>query len=222
MFNVIVNMYKGTKSCIMYKDSKSDYFPCSNGVRRGENLSLFLFALYINDLESFLEGCYVEGLKSISDELESHLNLYIKLFAILYADDTVLPSESANDLQKQLNSMSEYCNFWKLRVNIEKSKVMIFTRGQLPRVMNFLYNGKQLEIVNDFNYLGAVVLTRTDNFKKVKQCQIDKATKALYEVLKLGRVHNLSINCQLDIFDKMVKPILLYLVRSGGMEIMRF
>jgi hypothetical protein len=42
--------------------------------------------------------------------------------------------------------MSEYCNFWKLGVNIEKSKVMVFSRGQLPRVMNFLYNGKQMEI----------------------------------------------------------------------------
>ena len=86
---------------------------------------------------------------------------------------------------------------------------MIFSRGQLPRVVHFLFNGKQLEIANDFNYLG-VVLTRTDNFKKAKQCQRDKATKALYEVLKLGRVHNLSISCQLYLFDKMVKPILLY------------
>jgi hypothetical protein len=118
--------------------------------------------MYINDLESFLEG-----LNSVSDESESHLNLYIKLFAILYADDTVLLPESAiKDLQKQLDSMSEYCNFWKLGVNIEKSKVMVFSRGQLPRVMIFLYNGKQLEIVKDFNYLG-VVLTRTGNFKKM-------------------------------------------------------
>jgi hypothetical protein len=38
IFDVIVNMYEGTKSYIMYKDSKSDYFPCSNGVRQGENL----------------------------------------------------------------------------------------------------------------------------------------------------------------------------------------
>ena len=95
MLNVIVNMYNGTKSCIMYKDSKSGYFPCSNGVRQRDNLLSFPFALYINDLECFLEGCYVEGLKSISDELESHLNLYIKPFAILYADDTILLSESA-------------------------------------------------------------------------------------------------------------------------------
>jgi hypothetical protein len=39
---------------------------------------------------------------------------------------------------------------------------------------------------------------------------VDKATKALYEVLKRGRLHNLSIQCQLDLFDKIVQPILLY------------
>jgi hypothetical protein len=30
------------------------------------------------------------------------------------------------------------------------------------------------------------------------------------EVLKLWRTHSLSIPCQLDLFDKMVKPVLLY------------
>jgi hypothetical protein len=39
---------------------------------------------------------------------------------------------------------------------------------------------------------------------------VNKGTKAMYEVLKLGRIHSLSINCQLDLFDKMVKPTLLY------------
>ena len=32
----------------------------------------------------------------------------------------------------------------------------------------------------------------------------------MYEVLKLGRLHNLTIPCQLDLFDKMAKPVLLY------------
>jgi hypothetical protein len=32
----------------------------------------------------------------------------------------------------------------------------------------------------------------------------------MYEVLRKGRIHNLSIKCQLDLFDKIVKPILLY------------
>ena len=31
----------------------------------------------------------------------------------------------------------------------------------------------------------------------------------MYEVLKMGRLHNLNISCQLDLFDKLVR-ILLY------------
>ena len=39
---------------------------------------------------------------------------------------------------------------------------------------------------------------------------MDKAVVSMYEVLKLGRKHNLSIECLLRLFDKMVKPNLLY------------
>jgi hypothetical protein len=34
--------------------------------------------------------------------------------------------------------------------------------------------------------------------------------KAMFEVLKRGKIHSLSIQCQLDLFDKIIKPILLY------------
>jgi hypothetical protein len=39
---------------------------------------------------------------------------------------------------------------------------------------------------------------------------VNKANKAMYEVLKKGRLHNLSVKCQYDLFDKIVNPILLY------------
>jgi hypothetical protein len=39
---------------------------------------------------------------------------------------------------------------------------------------------------------------------------VNKGIKAMYEVLRKGRIHNLSIKCQLDLFDKIIKPILLY------------
>jgi hypothetical protein len=32
----------------------------------------------------------------------------------------------------------------------------------------------------------------------------------MYEVQKRGRLHNLSIKCQLELFDSKVKPIILY------------
>ena len=32
----------------------------------------------------------------------------------------------------------------------------------------------------------------------------------MYDVLRKGRIHNVSIKCQLYLFDKVVEPILLY------------
>jgi hypothetical protein len=63
--------------------------------------------------------------------------------------------------------------------------------------------------VTEFNYLG-VTFTKNGKFKLAKQKNIEKATKAMYEVIRRGKRHNLSIECLLDLFDKIVKPILLY------------
>jgi hypothetical protein len=42
-------------------------------VRQREILYTFLFSLYLNDLETFLEKNNVTGLKTLSDELEQEL-----------------------------------------------------------------------------------------------------------------------------------------------------
>ena len=52
--------------------------------------------------------------------------MYMNLFVLLYADDTILLAETPDGLQKQLNIFSKYCNLWRLKVNAEKTKVMIF------------------------------------------------------------------------------------------------
>jgi hypothetical protein len=55
--------------------------------------------------------------------------------------------------------------------------------------------------VTEFNYLG-VTFTKNGKFKLAKQKNIEKATKAMYEVIRRGKRHNLSIECLLDLFDK--------------------
>jgi hypothetical protein len=55
----------------------------------------------------------IVGLKSITDELETELEIYLKIFAMLYADDTIVLVESAEDLQEQLNAFGEYCDNWR-------------------------------------------------------------------------------------------------------------
>ncbi len=209
MFDVIVNMYNNIKSRIFNGVEYSEFFPCNIGVRQGENLSPALFSLYVNDLEEYFTSKNIIGLSSISDDIEVQLNYFVHLFVILYADDTVLLAESIKDLQSQLDALYSYCQVWKLKVNVDKSKIVIFSKGRMPNNMIFNYNDIPLDIVNEFTYLG-VLFSRSGSFSKAKKANADKATRAMYDILRKGRVHNLSIECHLELFDKVIQPILLY------------
>ena len=96
VLNVIINAYNGAKSCVKLNRSMSDYFSCNIGVRQGENLSPLLFAIYLNDLETYFVGnCNGINLATNNDEAD----VFMRLFTLLYADDTILLSESSADLQ---------------------------------------------------------------------------------------------------------------------------
>ena len=79
-----------------YDGKKSEYFPCDIGPDKGKIYIHFpfLFSLFLNDLEDFFIHENVPGLNSIADELDSRLDIFMKLLIILYADDTVLQSSN--------------------------------------------------------------------------------------------------------------------------------
>jgi hypothetical protein len=91
----------------------------------------------------------------------------------------------------------------------------VFGNGRLPQNLSFSYDNLNLEIVKNFNYLG-IIFTKTGNFSLTKNLLADEALKAMYEVLKIGRMYKLSIKCLLDLFDKVIKPILLYSCEVWG------
>ena len=163
MFQIIQNMYKNNKSNIVYNNDKSEFFPCDNGVRQVENMSPYLFALFLKDLENFMENKNSTDLNTITEDIDTTLGLCIKLFALLYADDTVLMSELPEELQRELNRFHEYCTTWKLKVDVEKTKILCFASGRLPNNLYFRYDNRDIEIVEEFNYLG-ILLNRTGNF----------------------------------------------------------
>ena len=109
VFTVILNMYQNVKSYVKLGHDCSEYFSCDIGVKQGENLSPFLFSIFLNDLETFFVDKNINCLDNISQLCHDSLLVYIKLFIILYADDTALLSESAEGLQSMLNSFEEYC-----------------------------------------------------------------------------------------------------------------
>ena len=147
ILNVIMSMYSNVKSKVKFNNEKGEEFICHMGVRQGECLSPFLFSMFVNDLESELIEKGVEGLD---------LN-FIKLFLLMYADDIVIFSEMEVGLQNGLDVLFDYCNKWKLTVNAQKTKIVIFRKGgMVSRQTRFYYGDFELELVNKFTYLGIV------------------------------------------------------------------
>ena len=96
-----------------------------------------------------------------------------------------------------------------MKVNVNKAKIMVFGFGKLRQNFKFTYKNVDIEIVKQFTSLG-VIFTKTCNFDVTNKYLSAKALKAMNEVLKMGRLYKLSVRIQLDLFDKMIKPILLY------------
>jgi len=152
--NIVKNMYNNAKSCIMCNGEKSNYFSCSVGVRQGENLSPILCSFFLNDLHSYFNNSSdVDGINFHVQSNDNDMLIFFKLFVLLYADDTVIVAESANDLQNCLNVYSQYCETWKLTVNIDKSKIVIFSKGR-PSNYVFYYKDHPIEVVRNYKYLG--------------------------------------------------------------------
>jgi len=56
-----------------------------------------------------------------------------KIFLILYADDIIIFANNAKELQESLDELLCYCQRWKLIVNTNKTKIMIFRKsGRIP------------------------------------------------------------------------------------------
>ena len=47
---------------------------------------------------------------------DEKLLYYLKLYMVMYADDTVVLAESEDEMQKSLNTLHEYCVEWKLKI----------------------------------------------------------------------------------------------------------
>ena len=207
ILNVIKSMYETVKSKVKYQNQLSEEFDCYLGVRQGESLSPFLFSMYLNDIE---DEFYLHGIEGI--------NIYqIKLFLLLYADDITLFSETADGLQSELNVLYNYCQKWRLSVNTVKTKNIVFRKGGiLPRNLRFFYNDTELEIVSSFSYLG-VVFTSGGSISLVKKTLARQAQKAFFKLnCYLIKFTDFSRKHTLDLFDKLVSPILNYAAEVWG------
>ena len=213
VIRVVYNMYENAKSCVKKGQNLSNIFACNTGVRQGENLSPLLFAIYLNDFEYHVSRQY-KGLGQLSSEIGEHLSdndieVFFRLYILLYADDTIVLAESAEELQKALSSVHEYCKNWYLTVNTSKTKVVIFSRGKIRKYPDFRFGEETLEVVDEYVYLGTT-FKYNGSFNKAMSKQVTQARRAMFNLIQKARKLSLPIDIQCELFDQLVTPILLY------------
>ena len=157
-FRFVCNMYQGIKSYITPNGSQS------SGVRQGEICHLSYLFYFLNDLESFMHSnsCSGINLEFVPDSLYT----YLRLFVLLYVDDTVIFGVDETNFQKNLDIFYEYAKTWQLDISYDKTKILIFGTRNDDRFA-FEMGENKISVCKEFKYCG-VVLTKSRSFCKVK------------------------------------------------------
>ena len=211
-------MHNDVKSYVSHLGENSSFFASLAGVRQGEKLSPVLFSLYLNDLSEYLLSNNQSGITVMGNY--DNLEMYLRIIVLLYADDTVIVSGIDKDLQNALDDFNNYCQERKLKVNISKTKVVIFGARNTDQFRFFFFffffsffffwgGGNNLEITDRYKYLG-VFFSQSRSFLNARKHLAERAKKAMY--LLFTRINNLHlpIDLQLKLFDHTVVPIMTY------------
>ena len=114
---------------------------------------------------------------------------------LLFADDMILLSETVIGLQSQLNSLFSAASRLQLKVNMNKSNIVVFRKGgYLGARERWIYEGCMMRVVNSYNYFGICLSTRL-RFYHACQDLVSRAKRALLCIMsKLYRSDCNSIN----------------------------
>ena len=135
--------------------------------------------------------------------------MQLRLFVLLYADDTVLLSDSPAELQQVLSCLHDNCEKWQLQVNTDKTKIVIFSRGLVRSNPDFKFGDSVVKVQQDYDYLGTT-LNYNGTFTKQVNKQVCLAKRAMFGLL--GKIRNLHLPMDIvrHLFETCIIPILLY------------
>jgi hypothetical protein len=141
LLEAVKGLYEDDSYTVVDGKAYSEPVHPNKGVKQGCPLSPLLFSLCISDIGE----CWPEHVP-LGVQVEGRT-----LTHLLYADDIALTSDCEAGLQSLLDRLLPYAQAKHLKVNISKSKVVVFGPGggAEPRIT---YDGQVLPVVHEFRY----------------------------------------------------------------------
>ena len=197
-FNVLKHMYKNSTGQMKLSGFISEKFDINKGTEQGHPLSPDLFKIYIRDLSPQLEH---DNCPKLMNQLISHL---------LWADDLILLALDPKTLQKQLDTLNNFCLEWGVEINANKTKLMKFNaRFENCQPVPLKIGNHFLEEVDSYCYLG-IEVHKSGSFTNARTELKKKAMRALYAMKSSINKSKLSFRSLTTLFDGLIKPIVLY------------
>lgn len=131
----LVSFITGRQQYVKCTSFNSSLFKINTGVPQGSHLAPLLFNLFINDIK------------------------FLNSNTLLYADDMkiyrIITSPADNLLlQDDLNRLSTWCTQNNLSLNINKCKIITFSKNRTPTLYNYYINNIKLDRVYLYKDLG--------------------------------------------------------------------
>ena len=138
-------MYNGSECAVQTRSGHTEWFQVKSGVKQGCNMSGFLFLLVIDWI---MRKATADNSTGIRWKFTS------KLEDLDFADDIALLSSNRQQIQTKTDRVNNIAGSTGLKINTSKTQV---TRINPTSNTPVTLNGKDLEEVDSFIYLGATV-----------------------------------------------------------------
>ena len=109
-----------------------------------------------------------------------------------------------------LDTLYEYTSKWSLSVNTSKTKIVVFRNGgKVNANEKWFYDNKEIEIVNNFTYLG-VLLNYNGKYHVLQNKPAEQGRKTVFDLKR--SIKSMYLNCTtlLSLFDTYINSILSY------------
>ena len=131
---------------------------------------------------------------------DADVEVFLRLYCLLYADDTIVMAENPEDLQIALNCVYDYCHDWNLSVNTSKTKAVIYSKGKIRKRPDFSFGKDKIVVIDDYVYLGCT-FNYNGKYNKAFTKQVNQAKRAMFSLLSKSMNLNLPTDITCDLFD---------------------
>ena len=195
LFLHICSFLEGRLARLKVNDLVSDWNDSIYGTSAGTIWGPILFLIFVSDIPEELRPKFADDV------------------AAVIAEASIQEVESS--LQQAVMKMESWCRKWGMTLNASKTKIMLFGRSYSLSV-NVLIDGKRIEIVLSFKYLG-VLLDPQMNFTMQVDAAVAKAKRACGKICFMikGRF-GLPIQIGITLYKALVRPHLEYGLPAWG------